>query len=206
MKSLQVMLKAGFKDFKKTASFFPSSPVLVRHMVAPLRLERAKLVVEFGVGTGVVTEAILKRLRPSGRLIAFELNETLAAYARARTADPRLEIVTRGAERLLSELRARRLAGVDAIASSLGLSLMPDRTRHDILRASVAALRPRGVFTQFIYIHGTAVPFKRFEGSIQTFPAEEFLEDYFARIDRDWVFRNVPPAFVYACRGPIKEP
>ncbi|MBI4677035.1 MAG: methyltransferase domain-containing protein [Elusimicrobia bacterium] len=204
IKRLRLMVKAGMKDFKRTASFFPSSPAVVRDMVEPLRLGRAKLVVEFGVGTGVVTQALLERMPSSARLLAFELNASLAEFARSQFKDPRVEVVCGGAEGLLPALAARGLSDVDAVASSLGLTLMPDRTRHDILRAVVARLRPKGVFTQLVYMHGTAVPFKRFEGAISTFPAEEFLEDYFRDIDRRWVFRNAPPAFVYACTGPIR--
>ncbi|MBI5624169.1 MAG: methyltransferase domain-containing protein [Elusimicrobia bacterium] len=205
LKRLRVMLKAGVKDFKRTASFFPSSPTLVADMVAPLRLQRAKLVVEFGVGTGVITQALLERMPSNAKLLAFELNATLAEFARSQLADPRLEIVCRGAQELLSDLSARGKREVDAIASSLGLTLMPDRTRHEILRTVVGALKPSGVFTQLVYMHGIAVPWKKFEGGLQPFPADEFLEDYFRHIEREWVLRNAPPAFVYVCREPIRS-
>ncbi|MFA6316553.1 MAG: methyltransferase domain-containing protein [Elusimicrobiota bacterium] len=204
MKRLRFMLKAGVKDFKKTASFFPSSPVLVKDMVAPLKLSRARLVVEFGVGTGVVTQALLERMRPSAKLLAFEVNESMAAFARSQLHDPRLEIVCRGAQELLAELACRGLRRVDAVASTLGLTLMPDRTRHEVLRAVVAALGSNGVFTQLVYMHGIAVPWKKFEGGLQPFPADELLEDYFRDIDREWVLRNAPPAFVYVCKDPIR--
>lgn len=204
LKRLRVMLKAGVKDFRKTASFFPSSPVLVRDMVEPLKLSRAKLVVEFGVGTGVITQALLERMSASAKLLAFELNATLAEFARSQIRDPRLEIVCAGAQGLFDELERRGKRGIDAVASSLGLTLMPDRTRHEILRVVVAALKPGGVLTQLVYMHGVAVPFKKFEGGLQPFPADELFEDYFRDIEREWVFRNAPPAFVYVCKDPIR--
>jgi 16S rRNA (adenine1518-N6/adenine1519-N6)-dimethyltransferase len=51
---------------------------------------RAPLVIEIGPGKGALTERLLAR---ADRVVAIELDETLAALLRARFPDPRLEVV-----------------------------------------------------------------------------------------------------------------
>jgi 16S rRNA (adenine1518-N6/adenine1519-N6)-dimethyltransferase len=51
---------------------------------------RAPLVIEIGPGKGALTERLLAR---ADRVVAIELDETLAALLRAKFPDPRLEVV-----------------------------------------------------------------------------------------------------------------
>ena len=51
---------------------------------------RVPLVIEIGPGKGALTERLLAR---ADRVVAIELDETLAALLRARFPDPRLEVV-----------------------------------------------------------------------------------------------------------------
>src|SRR4030095_6761995 len=57
-----------------TRQFVPSSLYLTKAMIEPLPLAQAKLVVEFGPGTGVMTRALLKRIPTDATLLAFEIN------------------------------------------------------------------------------------------------------------------------------------
>jgi phospholipid N-methyltransferase len=50
-------------------------------------LSGARTVVGFGVGTGVYTEEILKRLHPEGTFLAFEIEPDLASAVAARLKD-----------------------------------------------------------------------------------------------------------------------
>ncbi len=118
---------------------------------------------------------------------------------RERIADPRLVVLTRSAEFLEEELAAHGFKQADAIASSLGLTFFPDALRRRIYDVAVAALKPGGLLTQYLYMHGKLVPFRKFDDEFQTFPAEAFFGARFSKVRRKQVWRNVPPAFVYTC-------
>jgi len=199
MDELLAFVGAGLSDLKTTAALAPSSETLVREMTAPLPAD-ARCVVELGAGTGVITAALLERLPPDGMLLAFEINPRLAAFVRERLPDPRLTVLSCSAESLGRELRARGVEHVDAVISSLGLTFMDDALRHAIFDEAVAALRPGGLLTQYLYLHGSFVPFRKFDDEFQAFPAEEFFGERFSSVERHVVWRNLPPAFIYACR------
>ncbi|MFG3024466.1 rRNA adenine N-6-methyltransferase family protein [Streptomyces sp. NPDC048254] len=98
-------------------------------------LERARLVVELGPGTGVFTDAILARLTPGARLVAVELNPVLAARLPATRRDTRLTVVEGSA----AELAAAVGEPVDAVVSGLPWTVMPRQRRGHIARVG----RPR---------------------------------------------------------------
>ena len=64
--SLLKFTQQALSDFQKTAAVAPSSRYLVQAMVEPLPLANAKVVVEFGPGTGAMTRELLRRM-PSER-------------------------------------------------------------------------------------------------------------------------------------------
>lgn len=200
MDELLAFLGAGITDLKTTAALTPSSAAVVSAMIDPLPLSSARCIVELGAGTGPMTGAILERLHPEGRLLAFEINPKLVEFLTEKFPDPRLIIVPRSAELLPEELGRLGLSHADGIVSSLGLTLFPDALRHGIIDAAASCLRPGGILTQFVYMHGRLVPFKEFDDEFQPFPAEEFLGARFSKISRRQVWRNLPPAFVYECR------
>jgi phospholipid N-methyltransferase len=198
--SLRTFTTEALRDIQTTASLVPSSSYLTRAMLAPLPLARAQTVVELGPGTGVMTRALLAALPPDAKLLCFEVNPRFREYLQATIADPRLVVVASSAERVAEELAARGVARVDAAASSLGITLMPDRKRHAIARGLAGAFGPESVLTQFQYLHSYLMYFQRNNGGLKRFSIEDHLGSYFSRIERETVWLNVPPAFVFACR------
>src|SRR4051812_43346086 len=71
-------LRESRRHFRTTGALLPSSRFLARALVAPLVARPAivppRRVLEVGPGTGSVTRAILRYLRPDDRLDAVELN------------------------------------------------------------------------------------------------------------------------------------
>ena len=174
-----------------TAAVLPSSRRLARAMVNPLPFRGARVVVEFGPGTGVMTEELLARLPGDAKLLAFESNPRFAARLRHRCADPRLIVVNSHAQRigdLLSELRLDR---IDGVVSTLGLSLMPPQARCEIFQGLLPFLSDDAVVTQVQYRHRRGV--------------EPFLRRYFHCVTHETVWRNVPPAYSFICRGPDRS-
>lgn len=170
---------------RATAAISPSGPQLVRAMMADLPPD-ARRVIELGVGTGVMTRAMLARGIAPADLLALELNPELSDYLR-RTF-PGVGVICADARQLVSEARASGYADgglADAVVSSLGLLSMPRDLQHDILKAAFDCLQPDGCFIQFTY------------GPLCPVPREllQALNLHFMR--GATVLRNVPPATVF---------
>src|SRR3972149_1232869 len=61
-------------NFQTTSAVAPSSRYLIRAMLAPLPLARARAVVEFGLGTGAITRALLDSLPRPATLSSFAIS------------------------------------------------------------------------------------------------------------------------------------
>jgi phospholipid N-methyltransferase len=171
-------------------------------MLKPLPLSKARLVVELGSGTGVFTRALLKQMRADATLLAFEINPRFARYISSVVSDRRLVLVNASAETVRHEVRRLGLDRIDAVVSSLGLAFIPDEQRHACLGALTQMLDADGVFTQYHYLHGLQFQNGRLARSNVT----DLLHHYFRSVHRGIVWRNLPPAYVLVCRGPLKTP
>ncbi len=182
-------------DYRTTASVMPSSPQLARAMVLPSQVRGAETVVEFGPGTGPMTELILKGLPADGNLLSFEINPAFVDYLAAHFPDPRLRVIPAGAESVCEVLREHGHAAADAVISSLPLSFFGADLRHRILSGAAESLASGGVFTQFQYASGLDC-----SGRIPRFyDLRPVLGQHFRRVRRHLVWLNLPPAFVYIC-------
>jgi phosphatidylethanolamine/phosphatidyl-N-methylethanolamine N-methyltransferase len=190
----------AFRDWDQTASFIPSSRYLIDEMVAGVTGPGTRAVVELGTGTGGVTEALLAALPADARLYAVEIDGPLLAATARRLPDPRLVPIHGSAADLESLLPAAGHHGpVDAVVSSLGMSLLPPDLRDSIVASSIAALKPGGVFVQFGYLHSKVVVYSPIRGWSR-FDLAAYLEQNFDRIRKRRVLANFPPADVFVCR------
>lgn len=184
-----------FVDYRNTASVMPSSPQLARAMVLPSQVRGAKTVVEFGPGTGPMTELILKGLPDTGNLFSFEINPVFVDYLAAHYPDPRLRVIPAGAETICDVLRENGHNEAEAVVSSLPLSFFGADLRNRILSGAAEALSHGGVFTQFQYASGLDCSgrFPKF------YDLRPVLGRHFRHVRRHLVWLNLPPAFVYIC-------
>jgi phosphatidylethanolamine/phosphatidyl-N-methylethanolamine N-methyltransferase len=190
----------AFRDWDQTASFIPSSRYLIDAMVTGAGLPAARAVIELGSGTGGVTEALLAALPAAARLYAVEIDGPLLEATTRRLPDPRLVPIHGSAADLQTLLPAAGHHGpVDAVVSSLGMSLLPADLRDDILASSIAALKPGGVFVQFGYLHASIVVYSPIRGWSR-FDLSSYLEGNFRHIRRQRVLANFPPANVFVCQ------
>ena len=196
--SLSVFASQALSDFQATAAIAPSSRFLAEAMVEPLPLAYANVVAEFGPGTGVMTRGLLDVLPRHAKLLSFEVNPKFVNYLRNHMHDPRLEVLACGAEEAADELRRRGHRRVDAVLSSLGLTLMDQQTVARMFRELRPMLDDHSVFTQFQYVHRVRIE----DGRPSYFDARHILRRYFQSVERRMIIRNLPPAFVYECRLP----
>ncbi|MDP2957364.1 MAG: methyltransferase domain-containing protein [Longimicrobiales bacterium] len=154
----------------------------MKRLVECVDFANALDIVELGVGTGCVTRELLRRMRPDARLVSLEINPTFIEECRS-IRDPRLTLRQACATALPAVLEREGIDGVDAVVSSLPLSIMDDDVVDRILDASQASLRPQGRFVQYQY-------------SLSHHPR---LTHRYGDVTVGFTLFNVPPAFVYRC-------
>ncbi|AZN70041.1 hypothetical protein D5400_01030 [Georhizobium profundi] len=139
-------------------------------------------VIEFGPGTGVFTEALIRRGVMQNELTLVELGEEFADILAQRY--PGAMIVRADAARLsMSNLPQPRLHG--AAISGLPLLAMPASKVLRILAGSFRLLEPKAGFYQFTYGWRSPIPesvLRRLDLKVEMIGTE---------------FRNFPPASVY---------
>jgi phospholipid N-methyltransferase len=174
-----------------TGAVAPSSRALARAMVAGMDPARARVVVEYGPGTGAFTGAVLAHFGSAIRFVAIEKNPVLSAAFRRRFPQVRL------AEDSVANVGAI-LAGMgeescDYIVCGLPWASFGSALQEELLAATVAVLRPGGMLATFAYAHGPLLL-----PSARAFRRR--LERSFATVARSrTIWWNLPPAFVYRC-------
>jgi len=175
-------LKRFFTNFHELGAVTPSSGAVARAMADQANLGNARIVVELGPGTGVVTRELLRRLPADGRLYAFEIDPAFVDHLRATIDDPRLVVVAESAERLDAVLAARGAVPVDAVFSEVPFANMPEPLRCSILAACRSVLRDGGSIVVLQYL---------------PFLARRLLRALFPHVRiAAYVPANVPPAFI----------
>ena len=108
-------------------------------------------VLELGPGTGIVTEALLRRGLREEKLVAIEHNPKLARLLRKRF--PRAHIITGDAWQLDELLRNHRepIESVGAVISSLPLLNFSEGQAESLAQKIRAVLEPQGNWVQFTY-------------------------------------------------------
>jgi phospholipid N-methyltransferase len=168
----------------------PSSRYLAEAMIQPVDFKTAGLIVEFGPGTGAMTDAIRRKLSPQARYIGIELNPRFCAALSSRF--PGLVFVNRGAEDIEAILDAGDVGAVDAIICGLPWASLPVSLQAAIMAAIVRVLRPGGIFVTFAYLQGVMLPAAQ--------SLRRRLKTGFARVETTKIiWRNLPPAFAYVC-------
>lgn len=196
-------LKVSRRHFRTTGAVLPSSPFLARALVEPLKGERpAAHILEVGPGTGAVTRAIVRRMRPGDRLDAVELNAQFADRLRHRIAIDSFFLGVRNRIHVIqSAVQDLPGEGVyDFIISGLPLNSFPSGLVKSIFQAYSRLLKPGGIVSYFEYVlvRHLQTPFvNRFERR-RLYRVGRIVKQYIRefQVKREHVFMNVPPAVV----------
>lgn len=166
----------------------PSSPALAELITDVADLEETAMVVEFGPGTGVFTEAILRKLPPQARFLAIEQSSELASLTRKRC--PAAAVHVDSAIELPRYLADLGRSDCDRIICGLPWAAFSDDLQDRLLATITSALRPGGRLLTFAYIQGLLLP------AGQKFRRK--LHGAFRKVTTTrTVWQNLPPAFVY---------
>ena len=167
----------------------PSSKFLMRKMLTNINFKSAKIIVEFGPGTGVFTREIVSRMEPDCKLIVFELHEEFFKKLTAEFHDnPSVILRNESAENIGSVLKNHDFSHADVVISSLPLANFPGELIDSILKNSVSALSKNGKYIQFQY----------------SLTSRKYLQKYFNSVQINFTARNIPPAFIYTCENSEK--
>jgi phospholipid N-methyltransferase len=190
-----LFLREFIKSFRLTASVVPSSRFLTAALCEPLDFAKARVIAEFGPGTGPVTNGILARMHPDAVLYAIDMNPVFIDHLKRSCKDRRLQPVLGSAADLNRIVGGASEGRVDAVISSLGLTSMNNPLRKSIYDQVKHCLRPGGVLTQYQYATSKA----GCKIARSDFDERRFLESYFDKVTTKWVLANFPPACVFAC-------
>lgn len=150
--------------------------------------EHAKVIVEYGPGTGPISQAIVRegKLNDDGMLILIEKSPKMAAYLRRKfLGDPRIRVFCDSAENVGNILRQCDATHADCILASIPFSVIPDAVRTSIMRATRDALGHDGVFIVFLY--------KKRVG--------KYLRETFSDVMEESYFKRASPLRVFVARA-----
>ncbi len=183
----------------------PGSPSIAKEANA------GRQILEVGPGTGAVTARLVTSLRPDDRLTLCELNDDFVRHLQQRFAtEPDFAAVAERTQ--IEHKRLENLPGehcYDVIISGLPLNNFEVREVEQILDIFRRLLKPGGTLSFFEYIAirkakslvTTGAGRARLRGIGQAL--ERILNGQ--EIKRDWVWPNVPPAWVHHVRlGTLK--
>ncbi len=183
-------LKNFLRNPAQVGAIAPSSLGLIDAMVQWFDWDRARTIVEFGPGTGVFTEAVLKRKHPDAKFFAIERSPELAARTRDRCSG--VTVYEDSVTNVVELCRHESIDKVDAIICGLPWASFSDALQIEIMDAMLDVLSPGGQFATFAYWQGVVLPAgMRFSRR---------LKETFPHVERSHtVWKNLPPAFVYRC-------
>lgn len=163
---------------KQVSAIAPSSRWLARAMVQGLGPHTGR-VVEFGPGTGRLTEGILAAGVAQKDLTLFEMSADFVTHLHLRFPDVKIHHdVAQSASQLVKP-------GVGAVISGLPLLSMPTALRESIVQSAFDILAPDGVFVQFTY------------GQKPPLSAEQTARMGLTVTQGPKVWANLPPARVF---------
>ena len=172
-----VFLRGAIEHPQMVGAVFPSSRATIDAMLTRIDWANCKVFVEYGPGVGTFTTHILDRLPANAVLIAIDLNADFIDHLDATIDDARLRTVHGSAADVEKIVRANGFDHADYILSGLPISTLPEGLGDVIVAASYRAMKPGGAFMTYQYRK----------------TATELTERHFDRVDKQIVWKNVPP-------------
>ncbi|OMP30134.1 class I SAM-dependent methyltransferase [Mangrovimonas sp. DI 80] len=184
-KNLKQKLKTSIEFSKNlfiTGAITETSRKVEIEICKHIPIDRDVTVVEFGMGHGNITKAILDKISPNSNLYAFEVNGEFCDYVRKSIPDDRLTIINDGAENMINHLHLK----IDCVISSIPFSFFSKEKGMGIIQDAYNFLPYGSYFSQVLY---TKFNFKKFQ---IIFDDCEIIK-----------FRSFPTEYIYHCQKTI---
>lgn len=167
-------------------AILPSSKRLAQKMVNGIDFNNCKCIVEYGPGTGVFTEEILKSRSYETKVVLIEYNyEFYNILKRRYKNEKNIYIINDSAENIYKYLVEYDISKVEYIVSGLPFASLPSDMGDNILRETKRILGRDGTFITFQYTQ-----FKK-----------AFIKNYFKDISINKEYLNIPPAYIFSCNN-----
>ena len=169
-------------------AFAASSVNLAEKTVEAAEIGDSSVVVEYGPGTGVITQSILNRLPGGAKFLTIEIQEDFVKAMKERFPD--VNVIHGSAEDTRKHLRDIGEEHCDRIVSGLPWAGFSEDLQDRLLDAVCDSLRPGGRFCTYTYLLSPYLPGgRRFRKK---------LNERFSKTgETSMVWANLPPAFVY---------
>lgn len=172
------------KSPRKVGAIAPSSERLAEKMIESIDFENAKCIVEYGPGTGVFTDKLVKRKNKNILLMLVENNKEFCKQLEDKyNKDDNVVIINDSAENIDEHLRKYNINKVDYVVSGLPFASLPKSVSNKILKKTETILKRDGLFITFQY----------------TLLKKGYISSYFRDIKLERVIFNMPPAYVLKC-------
>ncbi len=179
----------GFlRNPEQVGSIIPSSRYLENRIIQAAGLERARVVVELGPGTGGTSRAFLRVMPADARLLNIELDSEFIPLL-DEIGDRRLINHCGSARDIEQILLHYGLPQPEVVISGIPFSTMPEELGQSIIRAVWASLAPGGRFVAY-----------QFRGQVA-----DIGSALLGPPDVDMALFNAPPMRVYTWRKPASE-
>lgn len=174
------------KSPRTVGAVAPSSKKLAEKMAGDIDFETARCIVEYGPGTGVFTETLMKKIRKHTSLLLIEYNEEFCKQLEERYSDySNVIVINDSAENIDKHLKKYGVKEVDYVVSGLPFASLPKSMSNKILKKTKEILRHNGMFITFQY----------------TLLKKGYIGSYFKDISLERVILNLPPAYVLKCQN-----
>lgn len=164
----------------------PSSKYLAKKMLRNVTFNQARVIIEYGPGTGVFTEEIIKRKKPETVFLIIENNPVFYKKLKEKyESECNVKIELGSAEDVEKYMEKWKIKRADYVISGLPFASLPKSVSKAILTATGKILGTNGCFITFQY----------------TLFKKKIFESYFKikDISLEWV--NLPPAFVLTMKN-----
>ena len=182
-------IKEVFRANKSTGAIAPSGKQLADAVTDMAGVSESKVIVEYGPGTGVFTEAILAKKRSDAHFLALEVNEEFVRVTRERF--PEVQVVHDCAQNAKKYLQEAGFDGCDTIVSGLPWTRFDGDLQDEILEATYDVLVPGGKFVTFAYAMSPYIP------SGRKFFREKMVERFGGVDCSKHIWKNIPPCVVF---------
>ncbi|MED1204499.1 class I SAM-dependent methyltransferase [Heyndrickxia acidicola] len=185
MKSLAFFIQYLTKP-RTVGAIWPSSHFLAKKMVKDIAFDQTSCIVEYGPGTGIFTEQIIKNRQETTFVLLIEANKEFYKLLKSKFGEEKNVFIEHGsAEHIDDYLTKHQISHVDYIVSGLPFASLPSGVSNTILEKTRKVLGGTGRFITFQY----------------TLFKMQMIRGFFNQIEVDHEFRNMPPAYVLNCKG-----
>lgn len=141
-------IKQTFTNFKTTGAIMSIRRNTAKQLVNLTEVHKARFVVEFGPGTGKITEELLKHLPIDGLLFLVECNPEFVKLLERKFYNEKRVIVI---DTFAQDFNPVKDLKFDLVVNSIPMSLISENIRLAIYQKAKDILKTSGTFVQYQY-------------------------------------------------------